>query len=86
MKKSFPLGSVSPDAAASVDTPTASLPRVIRMPGLRQMYPVARTTIYELIKAGKLPRPIALSKRARGWVLADVEECLAKLKAEANHG
>jgi len=86
MKKSFPLESVSPDAAASVDTPTASLPRVIRMPGLRQMYPVARTTIYELIKAGKLPRPIALSKRARGWVLADVEECLAKLKAEANHG
>jgi len=86
MKKSFPPESVSPDATASVDTPTASLPRVIRMPGLRQMYPVARTTIYELIKAGKLPRPIALSKRARGWVLADVEECIAKLKAEANHG
>ncbi|PTR03788.1 AlpA family transcriptional regulator [Paraburkholderia sp. GV068] len=86
MKKSFSPQSVSPDATASVDTPTASLPRVIRMPGLRQMYPVARTTIYELIKAGKLPRPIALSKRARGWVLADVEECIAKLKAEANHG
>ncbi|PQV51912.1 AlpA family transcriptional regulator [Paraburkholderia sp. BL21I4N1] len=86
MKKSFPPEAVSSDAAAPVDTATASLPRVIRMPDLQRIYPVGRTTIYELIKAGKLPRPVALSKRARGWVLAEIEECITKLKTEANHG
>mgnify|MGYP001605422663 CR=1 FL=1 len=61
------------------------LPRVIRMPDLLRMYPVGRTTIYALIKAGKLPRPIALSKRARGWVLSEIEQCIAVLKAEARN-
>jgi len=92
MKKSFQSEDVLQSSAAPLYT-TEPLPaqpqshgRVIRMPGLQQMYPVGRTTIYELIKAGKLPRPIALSKRARGWVLSEVEECIAKLKAEANNG
>lgn len=84
MKKSFIPDAVPQPIAAQMDTPPASPPRVIRMPTLMQMYPVGRTTIYELIKAQKLPRPIALSKRARGWVLSEIEECIAKLKAEAN--
>lgn len=82
MKNSFSPDAVPHAAAAPTDTP---LPRiVIRMPGLQQIYPVGRTTIYALIKAKKLPRPIALSKRARGWVLSEVEECIARLKAEAS--
>ena len=97
MNKSFTPESVPRPAAAPVDTPTHSVaaplvapaqpfPLVVRMPDLQRIYPVGRTTIYELIKAGKLPRPVALSKRARGWVLAEIEECITKLKAEANHG
>ncbi|WP_193727032.1 helix-turn-helix transcriptional regulator [Burkholderia sp. BE17] len=85
MKKSTIPDSFPQPSAASTSEPATSLPRIIRMPTLMQMYPVGRTTIYELIKAQKLPRPIALSKRARGWVLAEIEECIAKLKAEA-HG
>lgn len=95
MKKSFAPESVPRPVAAQLDTltrpvaapqvsPTNQVPRVIRMPDLQRIYPVGRTTIYELIKAGKLPRPIALSKRARGWVLAEIEECIAKLKVEAD--
>lgn len=86
MKKSLNPESVPQPVAAPTGSPTTSLPRVIRMPDLQRIYPVGRTTIYELIKAGKLPRPVALSKRARGWVLAEIEECITKLKAEANHG
>lgn len=85
MKKSLNPESVLQPVAAPTGTPTTSLPRVIRMPDLLKIYPVGRTTIYELIKMQKLPRPIALSTRARGWVLAEIEECIAKLKAEADH-
>ncbi|ABE30571.1 phage transcriptional regulator, AlpA [Paraburkholderia xenovorans LB400] len=85
VKKSPNAKSVPQPVAAPMDTPTMSHSRVIRMPDLLQMYPVGRTTIYELIKMQKLPRPIALSKRARGWVLSEIEECIAKLKAEANN-
>ncbi|MGF6534942.1 putative DNA-binding transcriptional regulator AlpA [Paraburkholderia sp. GAS206C] len=86
MKKSFIPDTRPHPVAAPMDTPTMSHSRVIRMPDLLKMYPVGRTTIYELIKVQKLPRAIALSKRTRGWVLAEVEECIAKLKAEANNG
>lgn len=84
MKKSFIPDTLPHPAAAPMDTPTTSRSRVIRMPDLQKMYPVGRTTIYELIKAQKLPRPIALSKRARGWLLFEIEDCIAKLKAEAD--
>jgi prophage regulatory protein len=86
MKKSFAPEALPQPTALSVDTNTVPLPRVIRMSDLQRIYPVGRTTIYELIKAGKLPRPVALSTRARGWVLAEIEECITKLKAEVNHG
>jgi prophage regulatory protein len=82
MKKSFIPENIPLPAAAPVGTSMQPLPRVIRMPDLLRVYPVGRTTIYKLIKAGKLPRPIALSKRARGWVLSEVEQCIAMLKAE----
>lgn len=78
-----PPCTTTPSAAQPLVMPTQSHARVIRMPDLLQMYPVGRTTIYKLIKEQKLPRPVALSKRARGWVLAEIEECIAKLKAEA---
>jgi len=78
-----PLCTTTPSVAQPLVMPTQSHARVIRMPDLLRIYPVGRTTAYDLIKKGKLPRPVALSKRARGWVLAEIEECIAKLKAEA---
>ncbi len=42
------------------------LPDVIRATGLR------RSAIYDAIRGGDFPRPVALTRRARGWLASDV--------------
>ena len=34
------------------------------------------------MKAGRFPRPVSLSARARGWLASEVDEWLASLKAD----
>jgi len=44
------------------------LPQVIRRTGL------SRSTIYEMIGRGELPKQIQLGRRAVGWIADDVDE------------
>lgn len=42
------------------------LPDVIKAVGLR------RSAIYEAVRSGDFPRPVALTARARGWLESDI--------------
>jgi prophage regulatory protein len=50
--------------------------RVIRLPAVREVTGMGRTTLYRNIKNGKFPRPIILGARAVGWIEADVQAWL----------
>ena len=56
-------------------TPQSTLPfrRTIRRPELRQIVPVADTTIYEMEQRGEFPRRFHLTPRCVVWDLAEVE-------------
>ena len=56
-------------------TPRSALPfrRTIRRPELRQIVPVADTTIYEMEQRGEFPRRFHLTPRCVVWDLAEVE-------------
>jgi len=56
---------------------SAILPRTIRRHQLRQIVPLADSTIYEMEKRGEFPRRFALSPRCIVWDLAEVEAWLA---------
>jgi prophage regulatory protein len=43
---------------------------------------LSHSTIWRLVRAGKFPRPIQLSPRAKGWRASDIEAWLAE-RAEA---
>jgi len=47
---------------------------IIRMSALTVRTGLCKSTIYNLIKAQDFPKPIPLSRRAKGWIEADVEE------------
>lgn len=53
------------------------LPRTIRRNELRQLVPLADTTIYDMEQRGEFPRRFALTARCVVWDLAEVEAWLA---------
>jgi prophage regulatory protein len=57
--------------------PEEPIKRTIRRHQLRQMVPLADSTIYEMEQRGEFPRRFALSPRCVVWDLAEVEAWLA---------
>jgi len=55
--------------------------RSIRRHQLREMVPLADSTIYEMEQRGEFPRRFALSPRCVVWDLAEVEEWIAARRA-----
>ena len=58
-----------------------ALPRTIRRHELKQIVPLADSTIYEMEQRGEFPRRFALSPRCVVWDLAEVEAWLAERRA-----
>ncbi len=55
--------------------------RTIRRPQLREMVPLADSTIYEMEQRGEFPRRFALSPRCVVWDLGEVEAWLASRRS-----
>jgi prophage regulatory protein len=55
---------------------TTTLRRTIRRHQLREMVPLADSTIYEMEQRGEFPRRFALSPRCVVWDLSEVEAWL----------
>ena len=58
-----------------------AIKRTIRRHQLRQMVPLADSTIYEMEQRGEFPRRFALSPRCVVWDLAEVEAWLASRRS-----
>lgn len=71
------------DPRRSEMAPTAetSIKRTIRRHQLREMVPLADSTIYEMEQRGEFPRRFALSPRCVVWDLAEVEAWLASRRS-----
>lgn len=59
----------------------ALIKRTIRRHQLREMVPLADSTIYEMEQRGEFPRRFALSSRCVVWDLAEVEAWLASRRS-----
>jgi prophage regulatory protein len=61
-----------------VAMPEQSIKRTIRRSALRQIVPLADSTIYEMEQRGDFPRRFALTTRCVVWDLGEVEAWLAE--------
>lgn len=61
----------------------AHIKRTIRRHQLREMVPLADSTIYEMEQRGEFPRRFALSPRCVVWDLAEVESWLAARRSSS---
>jgi prophage regulatory protein len=64
----------------------ASLPRYIRRSQLRQIVPLADTTIYEMEQRKDFPRRIFLTPRVVVWSLAEVEAWIDQRRRDSDAG
>ena len=53
-------------------------PCILRMDEVKRRVGVGRTTILEMVAAGRFPRPIKLTTRAVGWSSAEVDAWIAE--------
>jgi|SRR6266852_6035970 prophage regulatory protein len=63
-------------------TETASIRRTIRRQQLREIVPLADSTIYEMEQRGEFPRRFALTPRCVVWDLGEVQEWLAARRSK----
>ena len=49
---------------------------ILRMPRLTEKVGLQKSSIYQLIKEGKFPKPVKLTANAVGWYEHEVEQCL----------
>lgn len=57
-------------------------PRLLRLPEVIQTTGIARTTIYDLIAAGRFPAPIPLTATARAWRSDEIDAWIAGRTAD----
>ena len=51
---------------------------LVRLPEVKAICGLSRSSIYMLIRDGRFPPPVAISGRARGWVRHEVEVWVAE--------
>ncbi|EXJ14861.1 helix-turn-helix transcriptional regulator [Imhoffiella purpurea] len=51
--------------------------RIIRLPEVVERCGLSRSSVYNLMAAGRFPRSIKLSERAVGWRESDIDNWLA---------
>ena len=62
--------------------PTLPETGFLRLAQVLTFIPVGRTRWYEGVKRGEYPAPVALSKRAKGYRVAEIRALIARLNAQ----
>ncbi len=55
--------------------------RLIRIQEVMNKVGIARSTVWDMVKKGKLPRPRKLSARVTVWVESEIDEYIEKIIA-----
>ena len=55
--------------------------QLIRLPQVKEITGLGKSTIYRLIEEGDFPKQVSLGARSVAWVMSQVEDwCLSKVK------
>lgn len=50
--------------------------KILRMPEVRRLTGLGRSSIYEMMAVGKFPRSVPIGSRAVGWMVRDIRSWL----------
>ena len=58
--------------------------KVIRLPQVEEKVGLSRASIWRLVAAGHIPKPIKISARASGWIESEIDEFIQR-RAESRN-
>jgi prophage regulatory protein len=76
-----PPGPPPPSEQWKARSPLASIgegTRIQRLPAVQRRTGLSRSSIYQQIKEGRFPAPVAIGDRAVGWLEAEVDTWIAE--------
>ena len=56
--------------------------RILRRETVSELVGVGRSTLYEMMRQGRFPRPVHINSRAVGWVASEIEDWIEARRAE----
>lgn len=68
---------------AAQQTKALQIDPVLRLPQVEAAIGQGKSQVYRLVKAGLLPQPLKLGKRASGWRSSDIAAYIARLTPAA---
>lgn len=51
--------------------------KLLRLPDVIERTALRRSTIYEMMSAGRFPRPVKLNLRSNGWIESEIADWVA---------
>jgi prophage regulatory protein len=57
--------------------------KILRLPSVKMLTGLSRSSIYKKVSQGTFPKPVALGARAVGWYESQVNDWLENLPAKA---
>lgn len=58
--------------------------RILRLPAVRNLTGLSRSSIYSYVALGDFPKPISLGPRAVGWLDSEIEEWVLRCAERRN--
>ena len=72
------ISGVAAPAAERREAPRQGRLLLVRMPEVKAICGLSRSSIYHLIQEGRFPAPVAIGGRARAWIKHEVEGWVAQ--------
>jgi prophage regulatory protein len=67
----------SDDSSTPDNRPSTPI-RLLRRPEVLRAIGLQRAALYELMRAGRFPKPVRITARSVGWIESEVQEWLAE--------
>ena len=66
-------------------TATCNTLQFLRLPQVKELTALSRSTIYAEIKSDRFPKQVRLTAKSVGWLLSDIQDYLATKVAQSRN-
>ena len=70
-----------PANLSAVDVPSNMSKGYLRLPRVLELFPVSKSTWWEMVRDGRAPKPVTLARRCTAWKVEEIIDLIARTGA-----